>query len=405
MSRPRLEVAEVLRRYQSEYVATHWVSPDQWQVIRDLIACRSAALGGHLRRCQQCGHEEIAYNSCRNRHCPKCQGQKQADWLASECANLLDVGYFHIVFTLPQQLSPLALQNKRLLYGLLFRCGAQALLRVARDPRHLGANIGFTAILHTWGQTLLHHPHLHCLVPAGGLSPDGKHWIQARPGFFLPVRVLSRVFRGRFLAGLRQAWQQQQLVLEGQLEKLAEPHKWDGFLQALARLDWVVYAKPPFGSPQQVLKYLARYTHRVAVSNQRLLSLENGQVAFRYKDYRRGGHGRNRIMRLTATEFIRRFLLHILPKGFVRIRHYGFLANRIRTEKLALCRRLLASSSVTGSAPPSPDKPPPTGSTEPPGSDPCFRCPVCKQGLMLIVARVAAGAAPPEPRMNSPGYD
>lgn len=403
MSRPRLEVAEVLGRYGHQFLATHSATPEQRRVMADLIACRSAALGGHLRRCPQCGHEQIAYNSCRNRHCPKCQAGKQADWLTAQCGNLLDVDYFHIVFTLPQQLSPLALQNKRLLYGLLFRCGAQALLRVARDPRHLGASIGFTAILHTWGQTLLHHPHLHCVVPAGGLSPDGKHWIRARPGFFLPVRVLSRLFRGSFLAGLRQAWQQQQLVLEGRLGQLVDPHRWEAFLEALARLDWVVYAKPPFGSPQQVLKYLARYTHRVAISNQRLLSVQNGQVAFRYKDYR--GGQRSRIMRLDATEFIRRFLLHVLPKGFVRIRHYGLLANRIRTEKLALCRRLLASSSAAGPAPATPEEPGATGSTEPPGSDPCFRCPVCKQGLMLIVAKVAAGAAPPEPRMNSPGYD
>lgn len=390
MSGPRLEVAEVLRRYGREFLATHSASPEQRRVISDLIACRSAALGGHLRRCQQCGHEEIAYNSCRNRHCPKCQASKQADWLAAECANLLDVGYFHIVFTLPQPLGPLALQNQRLLYGLGFRCASRALLSIARDPKHLGARIGFTAILHTWGQTLMHHPHLHCVVPAGGLSPDGKRWIPSRQDFLVPVRVLSRLFRGTYLAGLRQACQDGQLRLEGQLQELADPRRWEAFLAALQHREWVVYAKPPFGSPRQVLAYLARYTHRVAISNQRLLSVNNARVAFRYKDYR--GGSRQRIMRLSAVEFIRRFLLHTLPKGFVRIRHYGLLANRVRTEKLALCRELLAS----------PDQPEVTAQAEPAGGEPGWPCPVCKQGSMLIVAKVAPR---PEPRMNSPGYD
>jgi hypothetical protein len=322
---PRPEVAEVFRRYQDDYAAIHRPSQEQRRVLRDLVACRTAALGGHLRRCDACGHEEISYNSCRNRHCPKCQAQKQAQWLEAQCANLLEVPYFHIVFTLPEDLGPLALQNKKLLYGLLFRCASEALLAIARDEKHLGARIGFTAVLHTWGQTLLHHPHLHCLVPAGGLSPDRGRWIRAREGFFLPVRVLSRLFRGKYLACLRKAYESGELVFAGALQELAAPQAWRAFLKKLQRVEWVVYAKPPFGSPEQVLKYLARYTHRVAISNRRLLSIEGGHVAFRYKDYRRA-HS-DRVMRLTAVEFMRRFLLHVLPKRFVRIRHYGLLAN------------------------------------------------------------------------------
>ena len=390
MTQPRLEVAEVFRRYQDQYLATYPASLEQHRVVRDLIACRTAALGGHLRRCGACGHQQIAYNSCESRHCPKCQAQKQALWLEAQCANLLDVPYYHIVFTLPKALSPLALQNKRVLYGLLFRAAAETLSTIARDPKHLGAKIGFTALLHTWGQTLLHHPHLHCVVPAGGLSADKQHWIAAREQFFLPVRVLSRLFRGKYLAYLRQAYRDGHLVLAGQLKNLVEPSAWRAFIAPLAQTDWVVYAKAPFGSAEQVLKYLARYTHRVAISNRRLVSLNDGQVAFHYKDYRRG----ERVMRLAAVEFMRRFLLHVLPKGFVRIRHYGLLANRCRRDNLRLCRQLLGSVAQSDL------------STEPANSTDAasieWVCPLCQKDSMGIVETLPRWGAGPEPRMNSP---
>lgn len=392
MSPPRLDVAEVFGQYHEAYFATHAASLEQHRVIRDLMACRTAALGGHLRRCETCGHEEIAYNSCRNRHCPKCQAQKQAAWLEAQCANLLEVPYYHIVFTLPQALGPLALQNKRVLYGLLFRAASETLSTIARDEKHLGAKIGFTAVLHTWGQTLLHHPHLHCVVPSGGLSADERHWIAAREQFFLPVRVLSRLFRGKYLAYLRKAYQDGHLVLAGRLQDLAQPRAWRAFLEPLRKIDWVVYAKAPFGSAEQVLKYLARYTHRVAISNRRLLSLDDGQVAFRYNDYRRGY--RERVMGLAAVEFMRRFLLHVLPKGFVRIRHYGLLSNRCRKDKLRLCRRLLGSV-VEPEADTEPASPP-----EAVPSEGQALCPVCKQGPMLVVAKLPPSRAGPKPRMN-----
>lgn len=373
------EVGDLLASYAGQYLQEYAPSGGQRRIIEDLTACRTAALGGHRRECWQCGHQLIAYNSCRNRHCPKCQGQKQADWMTKQQANLLDTPYFHIVFTLPQALSPLVLQNKRLLYGLLFRCASQSLLTIAADPKHLGARIGFTAILHSWGQPLMHHPHVHCLVPAGGLSPDGKRWVAARPGFFLPVRVLSRAFRGGYLDELNQLYGQGKLKLVGQLEQLHHPNRWTAFLQQLRGIEWVVYAKPPFGSPSQVLKYLARYTHRVAISNRRLVSLGGGQVTFQYKDYRRG-HSQ-RLMRLPAVEFIRRFLLHSLPKGFVRIRHYGLMANRGRRQNLERCRRLIGHSTAEH---------PPVGSSQPhPGcsaqSTPDWPCPKCGRGEMRFV--------------------
>jgi hypothetical protein len=386
MRTPRLEVAEVFRRYQDDCVA---LSPEQRRVLRDLVACRTAALGAHVGRCDACGHEEIAYNSCRNRHCPKCQAQKQAAWFDAQCENLLDVPYYHIVFTLPEELGPLALQNKRLLYGLLFRSAAETLLTIARDTKHLGARIGFTAVLHTWGQTLLHHPHLHCVVPAGGLSPDGRRWIPARENFFLPVRVLSRLFREKYLAYLREAYRGGELILVGRIEGLASPNAWRAFLEPLQQIDWVVYAKPPFGSPERVLGYLARYTHRVAISNRRLLSIEGGIVAFRYKDYRRGRRGR--VMRLRAPEFIRRFLLHLLPRGFVRIRHYGLLANRARKENLALCRQILASRSPGAEEPASRQR-----------HD--QQCPVCKKGHLIFVAQLWPPSRAGPLRMNTLCY-
>lgn len=393
MEAPRLDVAEVFRRYQDAYLATSSASPQQRRVLRDLVACRTAALGGHLRRCDACGHEQIAYNSCRNRHCPKCQASKQAAWLGAQCATLLAVPYYHIVFTLPEALGPLALQNKRLLYGLLFRAASQTLLTIARDEKHLGARIGFSAVLHTWGQTLLHHPHLHCVVPAGGLSPDERRWIPAREGFFLPVRVLSRLFRQKYLASLGQAYRDGQLLLTGRLEGLAQGSAWRAFLEPLRRIDWVVYAKSPFGSPAQVLKYLARYTHRVAISNRRLIALEDGQVAFAYKDYRRGR--RERVMRLPVVEFMRRFLLHVLPSGFVRIRHYGFLANGVRKEKLRLCRRLLAAGPTSGIETAEMETANATDSID---RSPCAdynRCPVCKKGPLLCVTQVPPARAGP----------
>ena len=400
---PRLEVAEVFRRHKDEYLATHSASPEQRRVLRDLVACRTAALGAHLRRCDLCGHEDIAYNSCRNRHCPKCQAQKQAEWLEAQCTNLLEVPYYHIVFTLPEDLGPLALQNKRLLYGLLFRSASETLLTIAGDPKHLGARIGFTAVLHTWGQTLLHHPHLHCVVPAGGLSPDRCRWIAARQQFFLPVRVLSRLFREKYLANLREAYRDEKLLLAGRLQELATPSAWRAFLDGLRRIEWVVYAKPPFGSPEQVLKYLARYTHRVAISNRRILSLEDRYVAFRYKNYRRGRT--DRVMRLPAAEFIRRFLLHVLPNRFVRIRHYGLLANRARRSNLALCRRLLAFSGQPGT----------TGDGHPPvqpdsahhsllSEDRANGCPACKTGHLIFIRLVPPSRAGPQLPLNLLAY-
>jgi len=388
MSTKSLEVADVMRSYARQYLQEHPASLLQRGIIDDLTACRTAALGGHRRECPECGHQLIAYNSCRNRHCPKCQGQKQAEWMAAQSKNLLDVPYFHIVFTLPQPLGPLSLQNKRLLYGLLMRRAADTLLRIARDPRHLGAGIGFTAILHSWGQTLMHHPHVHCLVPAGGLSPDGKRWIGARPGFFLPVRVLSRVFRGSYLTELQRLYEQGKLTLQGRLDDLRHPNHWAQFLGQLRGIEWVVYAKPPFGSPKQVLKYLARYTHRVAISNRRLVSLKNTQVAFRYKDYRRGH--RQRLMRLPAVEFIRRFLLHSLPKGFVRIRHYGFLANRARRKNLIYCRQLIATTAGQ-KTPLASRQTNPTCADDSQG----WPCPACGQANMHFVERLPPVRAGP----------
>lgn len=341
MDRPPLEVADILRRHGADFLSAHGasVSRAQLRVLRAIEACRTAALGGHLDQCDQCGHRRISYNSCRNRHCPKCQSLAKAKWLTARQAELLPVQYFHVVFTLPECLAPLALQNKRVVYNLLFRTAAQTLLRIAADPRHLGAELGFFAILHTWGQNLLHHPHLHCVVPGGGLSPDGKHWISCRPDFFLPVRILSRFFRRLFLEGLHQSFARGRLQFHQSLHHLAEPTAFNQLLYTARQTEWVVYAKPPFGGSLQVLHYLGRYTHRVAISNQRLVSCENGRVSFRWKDYRHDN--RTMTMTLAAAEFIRRFLLHVLPKGFQRIRHFGWLGNRHRTVKLTRCRKLL----------------------------------------------------------------
>jgi hypothetical protein len=291
-----------------------------------------------LDRCSGCGHEAISYNSCRNRHCPKCQTNAREQWLAKRSEDLLPVPYFHVVFTLPHDLSGLALQNKKLAYDLLFRAAAETLIEIAADPKYLGANIGFLAVLHTWGQNLQHHPHVHCVIPAGGLALDHTRWIRAPSSFFLPVRVLSKVFRGKFVDGLKRLFQAKKFGFHGGLRSLADPQQFRRFLRQLFRKDWVVYAKRPFRGPEYVLQYLARYTHRVAISNHRLIAFENGEVSFRYKDYAHGN--KKRKMTLSADEFLRRFLLHVLPRGFVRIRHFGFLANRSRARLVGICRQL-----------------------------------------------------------------
>ena len=385
MNRHRPEVADVFASYGSNYQAAYGTSAKQRRILRDLAVCRSAALGGHKKQCEQCGHEEISYNSCRNRHCPKCQAASRAQWLEAKAEDLLNVPYFHVVFTLPSTIGPLALQNKRVVYGVLFRAVSETLSTIARDPKHLGANIGFLTVLHTWGQNLHHHPHIHCVVPGGGIALDGSHWVTCRKNFFLPVRVLSRLFRQKFLAYLSEAFNNGDLRFHGRLETLAKRRNWCRLLTKLGSSDWVVYAKPPFGGPTQVLKYLARYTHRVAISNRRLVSLENGKVTFRWKDYAQGN--RNRTMTLDAAEFIRRFLLHSLPKGFQRIRQYGFLANRVRQEKLSLCRELLSDGNE-GAMPGDVVAVENTENDVEPGQETTVTdeaCPACQKGRMAVV--------------------
>jgi len=374
MTRPTLEVADIIRAQGDRFIERggSWLTWAQIKVLHAIERCRTAALGGHRDRCVRCGHRAISYNSCRNRHCPKCQTGARDRWLAKRTKELLPVRYCHVVFTLPHQLAPLAYQNKRILYRLLFRASAATLLEVAADPKHLGAEIGFLSVLHTWGQNLQHHPHLHCVIPSGGLSPDHTRWIQPRYPFFLPVKVLSRVFRGKFVAGLQRAFTQGKLGFYGDQKALRDPKLFRALVRSLFRQDWFVYAKPPFGGPQYVLHYLARYTHRVAISNHRLVAFQDSQVTFRWKDYAHGN--KKRKMTLTADEFLRRFLLHVLPKGFVRIRFSGFLANRCRKKLLPLAQRLLKVS------PP----PPPA----PAGADPrrtsAWRCPRCGATMVLI---------------------
>jgi hypothetical protein len=344
-NRPLLEVADILRAHGQAYCARYPVAPLQAAVLRRLVACRTAALGGHVDACQRCGYTRVSYNSCRDRHCPKCQGVKRAQWLQARLERLLPVEHFHVVFTLPAALYPLMLYHPRQLYDLLFQAASQTLLTLAADRKRLGAQIGLTAILHTWGQNLLFHPHLHCVVTGGGLSPDGSRWVAARPGYLLPVKVLGRLFRGKFLAGVQEAYRAGQLTLAGSVASLAQPQAFRRWLDTLYRQNWVVYAKRPFGGPVQVFRYLGRYSHRVAIANSRLLALEDGQVSFHWKDY--ADEHRTKVMRLTADEFIRRFLLHVLPKRFVRIRHYGLLAGRNVTTHLARCRELLAAADVS----------------------------------------------------------
>lgn len=338
-----LEVADIFRQVGPAYRAEHAaaLSRGQRRVMSAIERCRTAALGGHVEQCDSCGHQRISFNSCRNRHCPKCQSLVRAQWLEDRQTELLPVEYFHVVFTVPQEIAAIAYQNKALVYDILFRATAETLRTIAGDPKHMGAEIGFIAILHTWGQNLGHHPHLHCVVPGGGIAPNGDRWVSCRPGFFLPVRVLSRLFRRLFLAQLQLAFDHGELQFFNSLEALSNRVAFAKHLAPATRAEWVVYAKPPFGGPKQVLEYLGRYTHRVAISNNRLREFSDGAVTFAWKDYRH--ESRNKTMRLDAHEFIRRFLLHVLPSGFQRIRHYGLLANRYREVRLNQCRDLLAA--------------------------------------------------------------
>jgi hypothetical protein len=372
-------MAEIVRTYHREFLA-RWrrvLSREQRKALRDIRDCRTAALGGRVEQCDRCGHRVVLYNSCRNRHCPQCQATARARWLAQRETDLLPVPYFHVVFTLPAQIGRLALQNPKQIYAILFRAAAATLLETAADPRLLGASIGFLAVLHTWGQNLHLHPHLHCVVPGGGISLDNSRWISCRKSsFFLPVRLLSHRFRKSFLRSLRRAFRRGDLHFHGDLKALSEPVAFEALCDQSADLDWVVHVKPPFGGPRRVLKYLSRYTHRVAISNHRLRSLENGQVSFEWKDY--ADHSHTKLMTLDAVEFLRRFLLHVLPTGLVRIRQFGFLANRVRKTKLELCRALLAARF--------PSTRPDTGSTEP-HFDP-QPCPICKLGRLLVIELV-----------------
>ena len=346
MSHSKLEVADVFRRHGEAWRAGNagHVSYGQLRVMSAIEACRTAKLGGHVERCEDCAHTRIAYNSCRNRHCPKCQWSAAADWLTAREAELLPVPYFHVVFTLPAKIGAISYHNKAKVYGLLFKAAAETLTTIATDPKHLGANIGFISVLHTWGQSLDHHPHIHCIVPGGGISPDGPRWVPCKPGFFLPVRVLSRLFRRLFLQYLDAAFVAGELAFFTDLAGLTEPKAFAAYLAPLRTQEWVVYAKRPFAGPKQVLGYLARYTHRVAIANSRLISLADGKVSFRWKDYRQDG--KPKLMTVAAGEFIRRFLLHTLPDGFHRIRHYGLFANGHRANKIELCRKLLAAPST-----------------------------------------------------------
>jgi Putative transposase/Transposase zinc-binding domain len=392
MTQPTLEVADILRASSSSFLERHGshLSSQHRKVMAAIVHCRTAALGGHRDRCSGCGHQAISYNSCRNRHCPKCQGNARARWLAARSVELLPVPYFHIVFTLPHELSALVLQNKRLLYDLLFRTSAATVLEVARDPKHLGADIGLLSVLHTWGQNLQHHPHVHCVVPGGGLALDGSTWVATSSRFFLPVHVLSRVFRGKFTAELKQLLLQGKLQFHGSLKELAAPERFQRFLRQLFSKDWVVYAKPPFGGAEHVLQYLARYTHRVAISNHRLVAFKDDRVSFRWKDYAAGS--KQKVMSVSADEFLRRFLIHVLPKGLVRIRHFGLFANRKRSASLLRCRFLLKVAAP-------PPQLAPTAQ---------IKCPLCSEP-MLVVERItsrqllsaSANISPSKPCLDS----
>ncbi|MDB4112229.1 IS91 family transposase [Yoonia sp.] len=343
MPRPRLEIADVFRNYGPAYrqANTGHVSLPQLKVMSAIEACRTEALGGHVAGCAKCGHHHIAYNSCKNRHCPKCQGPAARDWMEARAEDLLPVEYFHVVFTMPAEIARIAYWNPRAVYGLLFRASAKTVMTIAADPKRLGTKVGMTSVLHTWGSALTHHPHIHMIVPGGGLSVDGTKWVACRPGFFLHVRVLARLFRRLFLDGLRDLHRAGQLTFFGDLDQLAQQDTFTQWLAPFRKTEWVVYAKPPFGGPEAVLAYLSRYTHRVAISNQRLVSADANTVAFRWKDYRIKRGDRQKVMRLATPEFIRRFLIHVLPDGFHRIRHYGLLASAKRKANISIIRALL----------------------------------------------------------------
>ena len=382
MTAPALELADIFRIHGPAYLAGFGdsLSAQQKRALRDISLCRTAALGGHVDQCDECGHRTISYCSCRNRHCPKCGSADRAAWLEQRATELLPVEYFHVVFTLPQSFAPLALQNQRVVYGILFKAASETLLQIGADSKHLGARIGFLAVLHTWGQNLHHHPHLHCVIPGGGITDDDSRWISCRRQFLFPVKVLSRLFRAKFASLLKRAFYQAKLRFHGKLQLLAKSRNFFKWLNESWRSEWVVYAKPPFGGPQQVLKYLARYTHRVAISNRRLVALQNGSVTFRWKDYAK--QNQPRMMTLHATEFIRRFLLHVLPKGLVRIRHFGFLANRCRRKKISLCRRLLNVAVPIKPQGSNPVEDSPAAEQE---AKPIDRCPVCNVGRLRPV--------------------
>ena len=376
MSRQRLEVADIFRDLGPSYRRTHAgrLSFAQKRVMEAIETCRTSALGGHVSRCEDCAHIDVAYNSCRNRHCPKCQAAAAYDWLEARHAELLPVAYYHVVFTLPAPIADIAYANKAVIYNALFKAASEALLTIAADPKHLGAKIGVTMVLHTWGSALTHHPHVHCIVPGGGIAPDGERWIPCRPDFFLPVRVLSRLFRRLMLQRLVAAHADGALRFFGDHANLSDIDAFRAFLKPLLRSDWVVYAKRPFAGPDQVLSYLARYTHRVAIANSRLVAFEAGRVTFKWKDYRREGQERYGLMTLDGDEFIRRFLLHVLPDGFHRIRHYGLFANGARVDNIARARRLLDAL---------PPAPPPAEPDAAPAPKPC---PCCGGRLILIEA-------------------
>jgi Putative transposase/Transposase zinc-binding domain len=345
MPRPRLALADIFRQYGPDYRAKNLLPLSHRRVMRAVETCRTAVLGGHVESCGHCDHQRIAYNSCRNRHCPKCQSTAKERWIEQRKTELLPIAYFHAVFTVPPAIADIALRNRKTLFGILFRASAETLLRIAADPKHLGASIGFFSILHTWGQNLLFHPHVHCVVTGGGIPPCGKHWVHSRPRFLVSVRVLSRLFRRLFLQALEEAYRNGELEFhQGVLASLSDPESFRQYLQPLRHTEWVVYMKPPFGSAEHVIDYLGRYTHRVAIGEQRLLSQQNGQVSFLYKDYRSADPQQQRTMTLSADEFIRRFLLHVLPGGFQRIRYYGLFGNRHRVRNLALCRALLVGT-------------------------------------------------------------
>jgi len=388
MSRPPLEVADLIRIAGDAFIERNrqWIGWKHVKVLLAIARCRTAALGGHLDECTRCGHRAISYNSCRNRHCPKCQTGARERWIAARQRELLPTRYVHVVFTLPRELAPLVLQNRKAVYGLLFRASAETLMEVARDPRHLGAEIGFFSVLHTWNQKLGLHPHVHCVIPAGGLSLDHARWIRSHYRFFLPVKVLSRVFRGKFVAGLKRAFQDGQLRFHGNLALLAQPKIFAAWVRPLFRKDWVVYAKRPFGGPQYVLQYLGRYTHRVAISNHRLLSFADGKVTIRWRDS--AHHNEQKLLPLSVDEFLRRFLLHLLPQGFVRIRNFGFLANRRRATHLPLCFHFLGARQ---------DPPAQQDPSSINDSTDLWRCPKC-DGPMKVIERFTAA----EMQLRSP---